>query len=166
LKRNLSALWRKLKKFFILPIGKKLILAEAFFMLGAGRFSVLLCPFDKIKMKVESNIAKLKHKYKLTKNANVLENTGSGKQLEDVFAVKWAVMVMSRYTPWKSNCFAQALAAHYMLGRRGLITSMHFGLAKKDTEEIAAHAWLLCNDIVVTGEREKKKFDTVLCIGC
>lgn len=165
MKKILSVLWRKVKKFIKLPLGKKLLLAEAFVMLGAGRLSVLVYPFGKIKMKVERNIEKQKNRTSLSGWPDAPKDDESSRRLDDIYGVKWAVAVISRYTPWKSNCFAQALAAHYMLDRRGMVTSMHFGVAKTGTEELAAHAWLKCNDIVVTGEKGKDRFSTVLDIG-
>ena len=119
----------------------------------------LRAPIHKIKERVESG------KYTIKRKA-------AGKSADDigymaeVDMVKWSVAVMSRYTLWNSNCFAQALAAYNMLIRRGIPSTLYFGLAKEAEGKMIAHAWLMYGDTVITGGREKKRFQTIMQIGC
>lgn len=50
-----------------------------------------------------------------------------------------AVQAASVYTPWRSNCLAQALAAHYMLRRRRLPCTLYIGVAKRPGQSLTAH---------------------------
>ena len=62
-----------------------------------------------------------------------------------------AVRVASRHVPWQALCLPQAMAAKQMLKRRGCHTVLHLGAKLQDDGSIAAHAWLICGDEVVTG---------------
>ncbi len=61
-----------------------------------------------------------------------------------------AIAVASRYTPWDSNCLAQALAAGAMLRMRGAASVLHIGVARPG-DSLEAHAWLTSGDLVVCG---------------
>lgn len=126
-------------------------------MLGIGRVTALLFPVSRIKKNVESST----HRYEGTV---IDKDAVNGRCIAEIEIIKWSVSVMSKYTPWKSNCFAQALAAHKMLVRLGIPSTLYFGLAKEEGD-MAAHAWLMYKDIVVTGENEKDRFKIVMQIG-
>lgn len=147
-------MYRKLGKFFRLPFRKKRFLAEAFIKLGIGRLLVLLVPFRKIKQFVEKGpVDPIKQKQR---------NVSGTAELE---LVKWSVAVMSRYTPWKSKCLVQAITAHNMLLRRGIASTIYFGVARESESTLAAHAWLKCGEMVVTGDQSRERFSTVMQIG-
>lgn len=60
---------------------------------------------------------------------------------------------LSLRTPWKSTCLVKVIAAHKMLVRRGVPHVLHFGVQKKSTLEIKAHAWLsVSNKMIIGGE--------------
>jgi hypothetical protein len=127
-------------------------------MLGIGRITVLLFPFSKIKQRIEKNLNKQKSNKSMDKKYD--------RVMAEIEIIKWSVTVMSRYTPWRSNCFAQSLAAQKMLSRRGISSTIHFGIAIDDERTMAAHAWLMYKDTVITGEREKRRFNAIMQIGC
>ena len=82
-----------------------------------------------------------------------------------VHAVQDALAAVSRYTPWRSNCLAQALAANRMLHRRRLPSTLYLGVAKPADRPFAAHAWLRCGAQFVTGEAGRQQFTPVTCLG-
>lgn len=167
MKKTSYILSRRTKKFFKLPFSKKLVLFETFFMLGIGRITALLFPIGRIERIVESGNHKCERK-SLYKGTDSTECTSEDdpRSMAKIDLVKWSVAVMSRHTPWKSNCFAQALAAHKMLIRRGIPSTLYFGVAKEEEGAMVAHAWLMYTDTVITGENERKRFSTVMQIGC
>lgn len=65
--------------------------------------------------------------------------------------VAWAVQVMSDFAPWRNKCFAAAVAAKWMLRRRGLAGTLYLGARGEGENGLAAHAWLRCGDVYVTG---------------
>ncbi|MEI7606656.1 MAG: lasso peptide biosynthesis B2 protein [Rhodospirillaceae bacterium] len=66
-----------------------------------------------------------------------------------VKAVRRAIVRARRRAPWPATCLAQALAGRIMLGRRGVGSSIHFGVS--NTDGFAAHAWLIAGGEAVTG---------------
>lgn len=65
--------------------------------------------------------------------------------------VKLAILRASRFSPWRTRCFEQAIAAKIMLGKRHMHSTVYFGVFKNDDSEMCAHAWLVSNDAIVTG---------------
>jgi hypothetical protein len=64
-------------------------------------------------------------------------------------AVRQAIIRARRRTPWPAACLAQAMAGRMMLGRRGIASTIHFGVSNADG--LAAHAWLVAGGEAVTG---------------
>lgn len=145
--------YKRLKKFISLTFSDKCILLESYIMLGYGRFMVLMFPFNRIKSLLEKDLDKMS------------DGSGINDKTNIVKQVKWCVGIMSRHTPWKSNCYAQAIAAQNMLRRRGIPGTVYFGVAKEDDKTLSAHAWLICGDICVTGYKYRKEFNAVVKIG-
>jgi len=63
-----------------------------------------------------------------------------------------AVARAARHVPWNAVCLPQAMAAKFMLARRGRASTLHLGAARSPTGDIEAHAWLVCDDAIVVGE--------------
>lgn len=112
------------------------LLAEAVVSLGAARVVILLVPFRRI--------------------APWLERTPRGPaRAADPFlmlAVRRAVTTAAQHVPWNAVCLPQAMAAKFMLARRGVASTLHLGLARKGAAELLAHAWLEAGDAIVVGE--------------
>ncbi len=79
--------------------------------------------------------------------------------------ISWAITTMSRQVLWKSVCLDQAVAGKIMLWRRGIHSTLYLGLAKKDDDELLAHAWLRSGEIILTGWREKDNYAVVATFG-
>jgi hypothetical protein len=88
-------------------------------------------------------------------------DTDRPEQQAAVERVSWAVQTMSGCTPWESNCLAQAIAAKRMLQQFEIPSTLYLGVARKDSEELEAHAWLRSGTVVVTGARERVRFTVV-----
>jgi hypothetical protein len=129
----------KLTKFAHFPWQDKLLLGEAWLRLGAARFSILTVPFAKLSMDWGTPMLE-----------TFRESPPDQAYVE---RVKWAISTASRYTPWKSNCLPQAITGKQMLQKRGLRSTLYFGLLRDRKGEVAAHAWLRCGNMFVTGGR-------------
>ncbi len=68
---------------------------------------------------------------------------------------------VSNNVPWTSKCLDQALAAKIMLARRGIGTTVYFGVRKNERGELAAHAWLRSGSVYVTGGRIRDDFTII-----
>lgn len=75
-------------------------------------------------------------------------------------SIRNAIVSVSRRTPWRSKCFEQAVTASLILRVLGISHQISFGL-NTDNNELKAHAWLLVNDIWVTGFMTRMGFTAV-----
>lgn len=74
-----------------------------------------------------------------------------------------AVQRAARHLPFNLQCLPQALAAQWMLRRRGIASTLHFGMAKDPGGERAmlAHAWLTVSGLGVVGIAASRGFTEV-----
>ncbi len=62
-----------------------------------------------------------------------------------------SVTTASRHTPWKSECYPQALSARVELVTARVPHTVSFGLRRDEDGRLLAHAWVSAGDIRVTG---------------
>ncbi|MBW8748843.1 MAG: lasso peptide biosynthesis B2 protein [Acidobacteria bacterium] len=74
------------------------------------------------------------------------------QSLREIKRVSWAVQRTSIRLPWRSVCFHRGIAAHQMLRRRGIASTLHYGVNPK--EKLAAHVWVTAGGRPVVGVRE------------
>jgi hypothetical protein len=144
----LFRLIKKLVKFFKLSLQEQALLIEVFFFTGIVRFAILFLPFNKL--------AEFFGKYK----------EESPELLTDIEKVAmnkipWAVSVVSRYTPWESQCFVKALTAQIILKKRKVSATLYLGVAKDEKDNPIAHAWLRSGTDIITGGNGYKSFTPV-----
>ena len=80
--------------------------------------------------------------------------------LSKVEEVASAIAAAGRFalTP---TCLRQAFAAAWMLRRRNIASTLHYGIAKKPAGGFHAHAWLLAGDVPVVGEKAADAFKLI-----
>lgn len=66
-------------------------------------------------------------------------------------SIRRAVERASRRLPWRVVCIQQALAAQWMLRRRGAPSLLHYGL-KQNEGRLSAHVWVTLYGQSVIGE--------------
>lgn len=71
--------------------------------------------------------------------------------------VGWAVRAAARRAPFRAKCFEQGLAALWMLRRRGVNATLHYGAARQD-ESLVAHVWVTAEGEEVIGCGNKHLF--------
>lgn len=76
-------------------------------------------------------------------------------------AVAWAVGRATRLLPWTSTCLMRGLAGQWMLARRGIASTLHFGVAKAGEGAMAAHAWLEAEGAIILGGEEAAGFAAI-----
>ena len=67
----------------------------------------------------------------------------------DVAALRGPVRGWGGRVPWRALCFETAVALRMMLARRGVASTLHYGIAKE--EGLKAHVWLSVGGEVVIG---------------
>jgi len=144
----------RLRHFLRKPLRDKWLFAKAYTLLGISRFIIISFSFERI--------ARYLGPSRVESPAEATET-----QLAEAHRVAWAIDSASRYTPWKSNCYPQAVAAKYLLHRRGIASTLYMGAAFKvnKRDEMEAHAWLRCGPYYVTGGKIRSRFGVVAIFG-
>ena len=137
----------KLLRFLKLSWLEKALFFEAYFRLGFARLAVLVIPYNKLSSRF--GIPMLESLPTVPDNRELLRK------------ISWAVQSASKYTPWESNCLAQAIAAMKMLRCRGMTSTIYLGMAKGEKEDMGAHAWLRSGDTFVVGAGNSQEYTVV-----
>ena len=58
--------------------------------------------------------------------------------------------------PWRTVCFDQGLATHWMLRLRGIPSHLEYGI-RTDGNEVIAHVWVSLDGCILIGEQEAKR---------
>ena len=132
---------RSLTRFRSLPQTDKLLLCEAFVLVASIRMGLLLLPLSSVR----SMASKARGR---SRGSSTPASVGRSA---------WAIAAVSRRIPG-ATCLTQALAAQWLLARRGVASQVAIGVAKDAKHRFEAHAWLLCNSEIVVGGSEAERF--------
>ena len=135
----------RLKVFWQLGFKKQLMFIEVFFLSGIYRFMVLYLPFKSIKRQLG------KHKTESTYELSVDEYRVA-KEIREI------VLLVCKYTPWESKCLIRAMLVQHFLKHKKIATTIYLGVNKDDLNNMKAHAWIRCGEMIVTGQYEKDHF--------
>lgn len=130
--------------FLLLDTNKKLLLLEAFFLLGWARI---------LKSRSFSKIAP-----SLGEQMKETSFTIDDSQQSSLKNISEAINLMSRHTFWESMCLVKAIAAMKMLERRQVESTIYLGTAKDETGKLIAHAWLRSGPFYITGGEVMDQF--------
>lgn len=74
--------------------------------------------------------------------------------------IGWAVRSAAAHAPWRSTCLMQALAAAGLLRIWRIDATLYLGVGRDEAspDGLAAHAWLRCGGLVLTGEAGRVRF--------
>jgi hypothetical protein len=114
-----------------LSASRRWLLLEAFAALLTARCALALLPVRWIFRWLESPV-----------RAAPASAGADADSPDNVERIRWAVLTVSRYGPLSFVCFPQALAAHAMLRRRGIVSIMHYGVRRSADRQLRAHTWL------------------------
>ena len=119
-------------------------------LLHAMKLTILIVPFKRIAGRIG----------KLHAETSLEPLVSDGIQ-----HVELAIRRASRYTLHQSKCYDQALTGKMMLKRRGLPSTLYFGLAKDTTNLLKAHAWVRCGNRIITGRAGAEGYTVIVCFG-
>lgn len=139
---------RTLRKLRDLSWADRGLLLEALLWLGLARLALLTVPFKWIAPLLGDHMVETTQALGSHAEAHILR-------------IGWDVRAVASRTPWESACLAQAIAANCMLQRRGISSTLYLGMAKGESEEWQAHAWLRCGPHILTGGPGHSKFAVV-----
>jgi hypothetical protein len=139
---------RLLRKVLNLPLAEKGLLLEALALLGLARMAVLLLPFRWVARLLGKQEAQ----------TPVQEDAANVVHIRRIGTM---VRKTSQNVPWTSKCLDQALAAKIMLARRGIATTVYFGVKNDANGRLEAHAWLRSGTLYVTGGSIRDRFTVI-----
>jgi hypothetical protein len=142
----------RLRSFVRRPWRDQWLFIQAYFLLGLARLAINTVKFETLVSRLGVSGFETPAEVPLA-------------HLNEARRIAWAVRSASRYTPWKSNCFPQAIAAKFLLRQRGIRSTLYLGAAFKARTELEAHAWLRCGSLYVTGGPGHNHFGTVGIFG-
>lgn len=144
----------RLQKFIALSLGDKLLLLQAWFVLGWYRAALLLVPLKRLTAGLERQV----------QSSPTMSLPPA--QIEEAEKIGYLVAVAASMTPWQSLCLVQVLTVQKILARRGVPGQFYLGVQKGEIsaeapDGLAAHAWLQCADTVVSGEAGHEQYVVV-----
>lgn len=126
-----------------------LLFVEAWVLLSLSKMMILFFHFKFIASKI----------------GDPQSETSSEIDLDSIVAdIQISVARGVKYSFFKSKCYDQALATTFMLKRRGISSTIYFGL-NKDEGHLSAHAWVRCGRLIVSGRGGYEKFTPVAWFG-
>lgn len=130
-------IFSKFSTFYHIPLSEKWIFLEAVYTSAYVRFSLSFLPFKKV-------INWLGH-------ANTVKNNIHPFSVETITKIQQAVRRCNHYTPWKTECYTQALTGKILLQRRSIASTLFIGFIKDNQANYKGHAWLKVDEFFVTG---------------
>ena len=126
-------------------------LIEATVALGVARLFVKFVPLRKWRNTVQESLdtEAMPRATELTEHQASLAQT-----------TRFWIRRARRKAPFEAVCLPQALAARWMLKRRGVPTELYFGAKRDDQSKLNLHAWLIAGGEYVTGEEEDWAYQT------
>ena len=144
---------RRLRKFLALNRQQKKLFIQAFFLLGWARISLLRKPLNVLLAKLDLH------------RESVSQPPLEPSAREAARSIGWAVRTAASFTPWKSTCLVQVLAAQSMLRKQGIAGVFYLGAtndgSEQDSSGFLAHAWLKCNGEFITGEAGHEQYTVI-----
>ncbi|HJW86658.1 MAG TPA: lasso peptide biosynthesis B2 protein [Candidatus Brocadiaceae bacterium] len=133
------------------PIRKKLrfalLVAEAVFLILFARILLAFFPFSSLTPLFSHPHGKI-------------ELRGGQRRAARMW-VKKAIFTAWKRLPLKNTCFHRAIAAHFMLRRRGVATTLYYGAARLPQRGLSGHVWLQDGEVGVVGHHISKEYHTL-----
>jgi hypothetical protein len=137
---------RKLDRFIHLPAPDRRDLVEAAALSTLAALLIRLFHFRRLAPRLGRHMA-----------VSPEEQDESGR--EKAARVCRAIDVAARHLPWKPVCLPQAVAAQWMLRRRGISSTLYLGT--DPAQAYHAHAWVRSGTTIVTGGPLEDRFTVV-----
>lgn len=149
----LSKLARKTHSFRRHPYFERAWFFPTWMLLGICRLCILFIPFRFLAPGLGSHAG----------TAPWTPLLDSDKEAR-AFSIARVVMLASRYTPWVSNCFNEAMTARILLGLWDIPYCFFFGVRRRGTNSpLEAHAWVIAGKVRVTGGVSFNRYQVVGC---
>jgi hypothetical protein len=140
----------RIYNFYRLSPSSRSLLIKSILLLSIVRVGLWLLPFQTVRWCLA--LFARGHTESHARDQRVLEQ------------VVWAVAAAARSVPG-ATCLTQALVTQALLSRRGYQASLCIGVARGETGEFQAHAWVECQGkVVLGGVTAPSRFTTLLAL--
>lgn len=119
-------------------------LAAAWSLLGLSRLAILLLPFTVVRRALGEQ------RHPSAPAGNDPATPLDADTLHRARRIGALVRLAARHTPWRSECYPQALTARALLGLARVPHVVSFGV-RRDGDALVAHAWVHVDGVPVTG---------------
>lgn len=130
-----------------LGVGECALLSEAMLGLAIASLSLKFLPFRRVAAFASRPLKR--------------RRPGESEEAAIIVEVRWAVRASSRRAPWRAKCFEQGLTAVWMLRRRGIVATLHYGMARNEESGLKAHVWVRAGEQDVIGCATASAFNEV-----
>jgi len=137
---------KRFHKVFQLPIGEQVILLQA--------WGLFLLVDVVLRMLTFKRLPALWQKLALRTPAHSQPSLSLPRFV-------WLVEVASCYVPVRATCLKTALVLAWILGRRGVATTLRLGVSRQDGW-LTAHAWLERDGQVILGALDGDTYEPLL----
>lgn len=93
----------------------------------------------------------------LAERLSATRENGRAADAETAYWLRRAILAWGRRLPWRVKCFEEGLAAHWLLRRRNLASTLHYGAATIGGE-LKAHVWVTSRQTPVVGCENRDEF--------
>ena len=132
---------RMARGFTLLGTRDQVRLVAAWSLLGLTRLVIVALPFSAVRRL-------------LGERRDPRVQVAPPELTDDVLAhaarIGTTVGLAARHTPWRSECYPQALTARVLLGGARIPHVVSFGV-RRDGDALVAHAWVHAGTVTVTG---------------
>ena len=137
-----------IRKFLDLLPKERLIFAQAWWLFLLAELALRTIPF--------------RHLIHFTQKTCVQGREKSIRELTPpVERLVWLVDRAGHYSLVNATCLKQALVLSWLLGRKGLITSLQIGVARHE-DGMTAHAWLEREGQVICGHTGRHQYGPLI----
>lgn len=154
---RMRSIRRPLRRFAQVDLSRRMLVVEAVVCLLAARLALIVIAFPRLARRIGTAVP--------AGDPRVLRARAAGGGAEARLAAEigWAVTRAAHHVPFRAVCLPQAMAAQFMLRRRGIASVMHFGAARGDDKPLDGHAWLDAAGVEVTGYPVDARFAEIAC---
>lgn len=144
----------KIHRFWARPWFEQCWFLPAWCLLGLARLTVLTIPVARFAPWLGEH-----------RGAAALSLLPTLAQRQRALQIGRIIRSAAGYTPWDSNCFAQALVARMLLRRYAIPHVIFFGVGRQGIKagSLEAHAWVTAGAEAVTG---RHSFGAYAVVGC
>jgi hypothetical protein len=143
---------RAMTRFLNLSLTDKFLAFRLLMLLGFYRWQVLTVPFKRWVKPVG-------------KIGQQVDETPSPTHRAMLRKLLSGIPLISKKTPWRSNCLAQALTAAHILRKKQIAYTLYLGVNTNQPQSLSAHAWLQVGKLILTGNEQLSQYKVATIIG-